>query len=216
MKPLPKAVLCTLAYADIFDYPLKEKEIWRFLISTKKESPVSVKKTLLKLPQVSQKEDYFFLRARKDLVALRRKRARLGKKKLKIASKMASWLKLVPFIKLVALTGALAMENSQKDDDIDFLIITSKNRLWLTRLLTVLLIELVGSRRRPGDKKFEDKVCLNMFLAESHLALPKKERDLFSAHEVCQMKLLWEKDNTYQKFLKANQWVRRYLPNWKA
>jgi len=216
MKPLAKAVLCTLAYADIFDYPLKDEEIWRFLISTKKESPASVKRVLLELPQVSQKENYYFLKAKKDLAALRRKRARLSKKKLKIASKIAGWLKLVPFIKLVALTGALAMENSQKDDDIDFLIVTSKNRLWLTRLLIVLLIELVDSRRRPGDKKFKDKVCLNMFLTENHLALPKKERDLFSAHEVCQMRILWEKDDTYQKFLKANQWVKRYLPNWKT
>ena len=45
--------------------------------------------------------------------------------------------------------------------------------------------------------------------------IPEKEQDLFSAHEVCQMKLVWEKERTYQKFLKANQWSQEFLPNWK-
>ena len=54
-----------------------------------------------------------------------------------------------------------------------------------------------------------------MFLDERHLQIPKKEQDLFSAHEVCQLKVIWEKDGIYQKFLKENQWVRQFLPNWK-
>jgi hypothetical protein len=85
----------------------------------------------------------------------------------------------------------------------------------LTRLFSVFLVELTGKRRRPGDQKVKDKICLNMLLDESHLAIPEKERDLFSAHEVCQMKPLWEKERTYQKFLKANQWSQEFLPNWK-
>ncbi len=116
---------------------------------------------------------------------------------------------------MVAVTGALAMENSNKEDDIDLMIVASKNRLWLARLLTILLIELVADRRRPQDSQVKDKICLNMFLDEAHLALPKKERDLFSAHEVYQMKVLWEKEGIYQKFLKENLWARKFLPNWK-
>jgi hypothetical protein len=107
------------------------------------------------------------------------------------------------------------MKNSDKDDDIDLLIVTKKNRLWLTRLLAVLLVELVARRRRPGEKDAKDKICLNMFLDETHLGVPPKERDLFSAHEVCQLKVLWERDNLYQGFLRNNQWTKEFLPNWK-
>ncbi|MFQ6002788.1 MAG: hypothetical protein ACE5KJ_03495 [Candidatus Zixiibacteriota bacterium] len=148
-------------------------------------------------------------------MAIRKKRERWSQKKMEIARRVANWLRFIPTIKMVAVTGALAMNNSQKEDDIDLLIVTTKNRLWLTRLLTVFLAELVARRRRPGDSEVRDKICLNMFLDENHLAVPKKEQDLFSAHEVCQLKLLWEKDETYQRFLRSNQWVERYLPNWK-
>jgi hypothetical protein len=219
MPPLRKAILRTLAYADIFDYPLSASETSRFLIAKKKISLETVQKTLSQMTatgeQINAEKGFYCLKGRRELVGLRKKRARLSQKKLKIAQRVVSWLRLVPLIKMIAVTGTLAMDNSQEDDDLDLLIVTTKNRLWLTRLLTVLLIEVVASRRRPGDKKAKDKICLNMFLDEEHLGLPRKERDLFSAHEICQLKVLWEKDGIYQKFLKENQWVKQYLPNWK-
>lgn len=52
-----------------------------------------------------------------------------------------------------------------------------------------------------------------MFLDEQHLSLPAQERDLYTAHEVVQMRPLWERDKIYEKFLQANEWVREYLPN---
>jgi len=212
---LKKAVLSTLAYADIFDYPLKKEEIWRFLLSDIRYQILDVSKGLKELPEVSQKNNFYFLKEREHLVLLRKKRERWSRKKLKIAKQVARCLKLIPTIKMVAVTGALAMENSNENDDIDLLIITSKSRLWLTRFLTVILLELVANRRHPADKEVKDKICLNMFLDEGHLEVPKKEQDLFSAHEVCQLKVLWDKNGIYQKFLKANLWSKKFLPNWK-
>ena len=212
---LKKAVLSTLAYADIFDYPLRENEIYRFLISDIRYQILDVSKGLKELPEVSQKNNFYFLKEREHLVLLRKKRERWSRKKLKIAKQVARCLKLIPTIKMVAVTGALAMENSNENDDIDLLIITSKSRLWLTRFLTVILLELVANRRHPADKEVKDKICLNMFLDEGHLEVPKKEQDLFSAHEVCQLKVLWDKNGIYQKFLKANLWSKKFLPNWK-
>jgi len=212
---LKKAVLSTLAYADIFDYPLKKEEIWRFLLSDIRYQILDVSKGLKELPEVSQKNNFYFLKEREHLVLLRKKRERWSRKKLKIAKQVARCLKLIPTIKMVAVTGALAMENSNENDDIDLLIITSKSRLWLTRLLAVLLVELIAKRRHPADKEVKDKICLNMFLDEGHLEVPKKEQDLFSSHEVCQLKVLWDKNGIYQKFLKANLWSKKFLPNWK-
>jgi len=212
---LKKAVLSTLAYADIFDYPLKKEEIWRFLLSDIRYQILDVSKGLKELPEVSKKNNFYFLKEREHLVLLRKKRERWSRKKLKIAKQVARCLKLIPTIKMVAVTGALAMENSNENDDIDLLIITSKSRLWLTRFLTVILLELVANRRHPADKEVKDKICLNMFLDEGHLEVPKKEQDLFSSHEVCQLKVLWDKNGIYQKFLKANLWSKKYLANWK-
>lgn len=216
---MKKAALCTLAYADVFDYPLTSEELYQFLIAEERISPSSFRQSFMRIianeKRIDTKKKYFFLRDREEIVSIRKKREKWSKGKIAITQKVASWLRFIPTIKMVAVTGALAMKNSQKEDDIDILIVTAKNRLWLTRLITVLLIEVVAQRRRPGDKKFADKICLNMFLDENHLAIPVKERDLFSAHEVCQMEVLWEKEGVYRKFLKENQWAKRFLPNWK-
>lgn len=211
-----KAILKTLVYADIFDYPLTAKEIWRYLISEKKVKFEVIQKELPRVKKfVDSDGEYFFLKGRKKIVSIRKKRECWSKKKLEIAQRAAKWLRLIPTIKMVGVTGALAMKNAKEKDDIDFLIITAKKRLWLTRLLTVFLVEIVARRRRPNDANPRDKICLNMFLDEGNLAIPKNEQDLFSAHEVVQLKPLWEKDGIYKKFIKKNLWVKRFLPNWK-
>jgi hypothetical protein len=200
VRKFNQTILRTLAYAEIFDYPLTAEEIKKYAIAP------------LQSIKLSKKQKYFYLPGREKIVQLRKQRQKWSREKIKIAQKAAEWFKIIPFIKMVAVTGALAIENSPSDDDIDLLIVTAKNRLWLTRLLAVLLIEVIGKRRRPKDKEFKDKICLNMFLSEEGLAVPVKERNLYTAHEVVQMKKLWDKDEMYQKFLGANWWVEGFLP----
>ncbi|KKR64834.1 MAG: hypothetical protein UU07_C0051G0004, partial [Parcubacteria group bacterium GW2011_GWF1_40_5] len=123
----------------------------------------------------------------------------------------AGLLKIIPCVKLVAVSGALSMRNSRKNDDIDLVIMTSKGLLWTTRFLANLL--LLPFKRDLAGQKISDRACLNMFLDESALSI--KERNIYTAHEICQMKLLWDREGTYRKFLRANSWVQEYLPNWK-
>ena len=215
MDQLQKAILRTLAYADVFDYPLTFEELHRFLIGSK----VSPKRLKIFVNRqsliIGHRDGFYFLPGREKIVSLRQKREQWSQEKMKIAGRAAGWLKLIPWIKMVAVTGALAMNNSGQDDDVDFLIVVARGRLWLTRFLTVLLIELVTRRRRPGDREIKNKICLNMFLDEAHLKIPKKEQNLFTAHEVCQLKPIWQRDGVYQQFVKENQWLKRFLPNWK-
>jgi len=214
---MKKAILQTLVYGDIFDYPLTAEELYKFLITPKPLSFLVLKRKLKEIARgdelIKTKGEYFFLKGREKIVRLRQKRKFWSQKKIKIAKKVSRWLRLIPWIKMVGISGALAMENADKNDDIDLLIVTAKKRLWLTRALAVFLTELLGCRRQPKDKQVANKICLNMFLAENCLTVPKNEQDLFSAHEVVQLKLLWERKNCYQKFLKANLWVKNYLAN---
>ncbi|MGB9911666.1 MAG: hypothetical protein ACPLKP_03690 [Microgenomates group bacterium] len=213
---MKKAVLATLAYADIFDYPLKKEEIWLFLIGKKgkKEKVNKIIEELLSLKIIEKKSDFYFLKGRKKIVSLRKKREKENEKKLKKAFKIANFLKIIPGIKMVAISGAVAMKNAKEEDDIDFLIVTKKNWMWTVRFLAVILLEILGCRRRPNDKNVKDKICLNMFITEDKLKIPKKDWNLFIAHEICQLKPLWEKDNVYWRFLEENQWIKDYLPNY--
>ena len=211
-----QAVLKTLIYADLFDFPLKFEELVKFLIFSSRIDRSLVKKELsrvVNLRLVEKKEGFYFLRGRQGIVSLRQKREKWSIEKIKIARKITAILKSVPWIQAVLLTGALACRNCEQEDDIDCLIITSKERLWLTRFFTVLILEILGWRRRPQEKKIRNKLCLNMFLSKDCLALPENERDLFTAHEVLQTQLLWQRNNSYLSFIKANRWVGNYLAN---
>ncbi len=213
MDKLQLSILRTLAYADVFDYPLKAAEVWKFLIGPPFLKISEIEK---KLMSSDTNGEFFFLPGREKIVALRRKREWWSREKLKIAQKAAGWLRLIPWVKLVGVTGGLAIGNSSEADDIDILIVCSKGRLWLTRLASVLLLEALGQRRRPNEREVRDKICLNMFLDEEHLAVPIKERDLFSAHEVGQLKILWDNgEGSGQKFFWENRWANKFLPNFK-
>lgn len=206
MRAVYHQELATLAYADIFDYPLTKEELSLWLIKKHAVSPnffrsVSLYDGLLTLPK------------RRALVPLRKKREMYAKAKWKFIRKIAPLFRLVPTVTLVGVTGGLAMNNVRADDDIDLFFIVRPGTLWLSRLAVTLLAEAFGIRRRPQETAVADKVCLNMFMEEGSLALPSNERDLFSAHEVLQMVPLWQKGNTHQKMLLSNRWVSHYLPN---
>ena len=121
---------------------------------------------------------------------------------------------------MVAVTGALAMENADEDDDIDLMIITSKNRLWITRPLVFLLVSLFFKRRKSTTKNKEQKtenndnaICLNLWLDESALEIPESQRNLYTAHELAQMKPIINKDGTYEEMMAKNAWGKEYLVN---
>lgn len=215
MKSLQKAILHTLAYADVFDYPLSLDELYRFIIADELTGLSSFKKALTRIKadgkRIEADDEYFFLKGRQKIVAIREKRKKWSREKTKVAEKATRWLKIIPWVEMVAVTGSLAMKNSEENDDIDLLIITAKSHLWLTRGIVVLFLRILGLYRQPN--KIKNKICPNMFLDEEHLSVPKKERDIFSAHEVCQLRPVWDRDNIYKKFLEANRWAKRYLPN---
>jgi len=200
------AILKTLAYSDIFDYPLRLDEIKKYLIGTKTEE-IQIDPKL-----VGEKDGFYFLKNREKIVELRKKRTQWSKKKWKIARAAANKLKIIPTLKMIGITGTLAMDNCQEDDDIDLLVITGANGLWLTRLLVIFLSYLLGvKRRRPKEKTVKNKTCFNLFLDENYLKI--QPENLFLAHEICQVKPIFDKDNTYNRFIKENKWVLKFLPN---
>ena len=52
-----------------------------------------------------------------------------------------------------------------------------------------------------------------MFLDEAYLKI--SSQNLYTAHEIAQMKPLWDRDKTYSRLIEANRWIKKYLPNWQ-
>ncbi|NCN58733.1 hypothetical protein COW99_05530 [Candidatus Roizmanbacteria bacterium CG22_combo_CG10-13_8_21_14_all_38_20] len=208
---IQRAVIQTIAYSAVFNYPLTAQEIKQYLIS-ELEIGDSLNQ-LLNSNSIEHKNGYYFLPGFESSVAQREKRKPIAANKRVMLNRFIALAMCIPTIKLIGISGALAMENAHKEDDIDLFIVTTSGTTWLTRMLCILLAEGLGQRRRPKATDVQNKLCLNMFIDEAHLAIPKAERDLFSAHEVVQLKPVYNKEHTYEKFLLVNSWVSAYLPN---
>lgn len=209
------SILKTLAYSDIFDYPLKDCEVWKYLIGDTKTGIEVVQRSLkifTDLKRIYTDGEFFFLKGREKIVQTRKTREGWSKEKWQIAQKAASRLKIIPTIRMIGITGALAMSNCKKDDDIDLVIITSANTLWLTRFLIIILCSVLGiKRRKPNDKEINNKICFNLFLEENHLKI--QPESLFLAREIVQVKPIYDQGGVYRKFIKENKWIEIFLPN---
>jgi hypothetical protein len=206
---LEDRIYATVAYADIFDFPLTISEI-RYWMIGHASIPRKLPSRLTRIRLGSQ--DYITLKGRQVLVTTRKRREQIALHKWSRAVLVGNWLRWIPSILLVGVTGGLAMENAKANDDIDLFFITAPNTLWTSRLLVTVVTQVLGVRRTPNNTHVADSICLNMFMAQSSLTLAKSEQDLFAAHEVLQMQPLWQRENMYRQFLLANRWVQSYVP----
>jgi hypothetical protein len=95
------------------------------------------------------------------------------------------------------------MRNVSHDrDDIDYMIVTAPKRVWLARLLIIIVVRL--ARLRGVE------LCPNYVLSET--ALAQSQRDLFIAHEVAQMIPVAGTD-VYERLRAVNRWTDDFLPN---
>ena len=205
LSPLERAILQAVGYADVFDFPLTAAEIWRNLVEVaagEEEVLAALNSARLTPTRLITQEGYYMLPGRSGLVELRRRRAAASARLWTRANHYGRLIASLPFVRMVAVTGALAVNNSEPGDDIDYLIVTEPGRLWLARAFTILLVKRAARRG--------DLICPNYFLSDQALALP--ERDLFTAHELAQMAPLAGYD-VYLRMLALNAWAGDFLPN---
>jgi hypothetical protein len=199
---LERAIVQAVAYADVFDYPLTADEIHRYLVGVS-ASRGDVRGILhnRRPAELARSGRYFGLVGREAAVETRRARAANAAEYWRRAVSYGHAMSRLPFVRMVAVTGGLAMDN-MADGDIDYLVITEPGRLWLCRALVVGLVRLAALKGT--------ELCPNYFLSERALVLD--ERNLFTAHEVTQMVPL-SGIETYQHMRDLNQWTATFLPN---
>jgi hypothetical protein len=200
---LVEEVLKPILYADIFDYPLTFEEIYKFLEF--KTSRAEVKLLLdraMQHKEIVLIDNFYSLADKPHLVSKRRERWVAAQTLWPRAIHYGRWVAALPFIRMVAVTGSLAVDNPRDGvDDIDYLIVTQPGRLWLCRALIILMVRL-GYLRGVH-------LCPNYLLSENVLYF--EENNLFTAREMLQMVPIYGRD-FYIKMRKINAWVTDYLP----
>ncbi len=199
-----RSIVSTLLYHEIFDFPLKKDELvkWR----------AGFGKTSHKSREIKVKAGYCFFAGQEKLVLQRKLREKYSKEKMKIAERAANHLKKIPTVKMVGVTGSLAMMNAKDESDIDLMVVTSRNCLWMTRLASIILLKLYGMKLRKASVRDEkDMVCLNIWMDEKDLKINK--RNAYTAHEIAQIVPLINKKKTYESLLWENGWILKFWPN---
>lgn len=217
-----RSVLAPLAYFDIFNYPLTLMEIWRYVFGKSIGlNQVSDILGQLKSKQIIEfREGFFYLKNREEIIKRRRDNFLLAERKFKKAQKFTKYLRWIPGVRAVAICNTLAYSNAPDDSDIDFFIITEPGKIWSTRFLAVALTRFFGGR--PSQGKVRDTICLSFFTTVDNLNLEqiilpslrqKEYGDIYLIYWINQIVPIYEEDEKFAKFFKANDWTRKYLLN---
>jgi len=222
-----KNILATLAYYDVLDFPLKEEEIFRFLVNLKRLMPSEklpapsfdeVKAELEELKKdgsVNFSDGFYFLFERDYLVPLRLRRERIAKEKWKKFLQAVQLLKFLPYIRVIFASGSLAINNTEELGDLDVLIIVKNGRIWLSRLLISGLLSLVGMRRKYNEKVAPDKICLNHYITDKSLSI--SFHSVYTAQTYINLRPVFVSNpQIISEFYKANSWLLEYLFNFDS
>lgn len=202
---LRAAILRSVAYADVFDYPLSASELHRYLHGER--ATLDEVRAVLEegVPGVDCHAGLYVLAGRLWAVAERRRRAAFSRPPVARIGIYAHVLRYLPFVRMVGLTGSLAMHNTDGRGDIDLLVITVPGRVWLGRAMVIALVRVA--------RLFGDLLCPNYVAAESALALD--DSSIYAAHELAQMVPLFGGD-VYQRLWASNAQIVAHLPNAQA
>ena len=157
--------------------------------------------------KVAHSRGLYFLRGRQALVDQRREKYRMSLLRFRKAKTHLRPLRFFPYLRAVALSGSQALLNVTADSDIDLLIITKKNRIWLARALVSLYFQVLGQRRH--DQNIAGRFCLNHYVAEGRTLA--EDRNLYTALEYANLLPVLGAENL-AKFWQKNPWIKEYLP----
>lgn len=118
-----------------------------------------------------------------------------------------------PTVLFIGVTGSVAARFPKQEDDIDFMIITKANTLWLSRLLIKLhTFKRRIPQRKPNKPQNKDELCFNLWLDECGLEMPISKQNKKNATDALLMIPLVNKKKTLEQFVGANTWIRSFWP----
>lgn len=199
------SILKVLAYFDMFQYPLTREEMVQFL-----DTPVQEEMFTATLDQLIRKsllfeaDGFYSLQNNPLLVTRRLDGNRKAASMLQTGYGIARFLFQFPFVRGIGISGSLSKYFAGEDADIDFFIITSRNRLWLARSFMHLFKQITYL---TGKSRW---YCMNYYIDEEALLI--NEQNIFTATEVVTVIPVCGQD-AFDGFFQTNHWGFHYFPN---
>lgn len=204
---LSRQIIKTLLYFDIFNYPLKSHEVFRFL-EMKGITETDVRTALNRLSDdkvLFRYNDLYSVQNDRGIVERRIKGNAEAIRYLPIAKRKAKIISGFPFVQAVFASGSLSKDYMDERSDLDFFVVTSPGRLWIARTMLVIYkrVFLFNSHKY---------FCINYYVDEDHLEI--EEKNLFTATELATVIPLYGASH-YLELHRANNWLKNFFPNFQ-
>jgi glycosyltransferase involved in cell wall biosynthesis len=179
---LAAAIQKTVQYSELFQYPLQPEELRERLFEVKIDE--STFKGALASCRYQPCE-------------------RLSDEAIAEVQPHLRTLASLPFVRMIAFSGATAHRNMSTAEDIDLFIVIEDGKVWAVFLIAMLWAKAKGLRKR---------LCMNYLISDA--ALPLFDHDAFTAQQAASLKPIYGK-NIYDRFIASNPFVRRWFPNFE-
>ena len=207
-KSLPEIkenILATLAYFDMFSYPLTKAEVYLFLKKKHNyEFFDDALKCLISSGAIYQFDRFYTLKNDHYQIIRRNEGNRRAAHLIKIAGKVGNILIRFPYVRGIAISGSLSKNFADEFSDIDLFIITAKNRLWIARTIMHCFKKLTFLINK------EHYFCMNYYVDELQLEIA--EKNIYTAIEIGTLIPL-QGDIVFEKFYSDNAWIKNFIPN---
>lgn len=203
LTALEFSILKVLLYFDLFDHPLRFKEIVLFVDQVAESENIECALNhLQELGAVDHISDYWGLSSLSKKIKQRELKNEIAAERKKSVQRFSKIVATFPFVRAVFLTGSFSKGVMWHDSDIDFFIVTDPGKLWITKALMVMFRKmfLFDSHRN---------FCINYLVTTDFLVI--HDRNIFTAVELATMISVFG-HQIYETMMSVNQWVDQYFP----
>ncbi len=217
-----KLIFATLAYYDLFDFPLTADEIKKYLVApaylnlktdVNNDEIDAVLYSLVNTGQLRLLEGFYTFPKRDHIAPLRLRNQRIASGRIKRAKTAAFIMSFFPYVQVVFASGSLALENTDHESDLDIFLITRPGRIWTVRFLANAFFDIIGWKRKPQVSVAPNKLCLNHLIVDDSLHIP--HHTIYPARIYYHLAPLYVRDaKILKKFQKENDWMYDYMHSW--
>ena len=196
-----------LVYFDLFEHPLTLNEIAYFIGANRGSDPALTEALdyLLSVKTIRKHQEFYGLHDLVIRVAKRKEQNEHAIKAIRTGKKIGKILYQFPFVRGIGISGSLSKKVAHAGSDIDFFIVTKRDRLWIARTAMHMLKKLSFLFGK------QHWLCMNYYVDE--LALEIEEHNIFTSTELFTLLPVCGKEGLDALFA-ANSWARAYYPNY--
>ncbi|MEM8904059.1 MAG: hypothetical protein AAGF02_10185 [Actinomycetota bacterium] len=198
------ALVATVAYSDVFDMPVSVDQVHPFLVGHRVDAddlPALIDQVVA-AGRLGRRADLLYLPGREDVLDVHVDRTARADVMWPTTIRWARRIGRLPLVRAVAVWGGLAVDWVADHDDADLFLVVAPGRLWLTRLLVLVLVRLA--------ERDDIELCPNYIVSES--AIEMDDRELYVARELAQMLPIVGAERCIE-LRRRNAWMFDHLPN---